>query len=91
MIKLSQNTTLSTITRIITIINIITFCCYDYSVRIGSASVINRYTIVIEVMCNLFFGGEASINIIAYGLVFEQSTYLRSGWNIINFITFIAT
>jgi hypothetical protein len=52
---------------------------------------INRYSISAEVLCNVFFGVEAVLSIVALGLVFEPKTYLRSVWNIVNAATFFAS
>ena len=52
---------------------------------------VNRYNDTIEVICNMYFGVEVAMNIFAYGFLLEPKTFLRSGWNIINLITFLAT
>lgn len=78
--------------RLVTIVNIIAFCLFDYSPRIhGSAPNINRISVSIEVVCNIFFGIETLCEVIAQGFMLEKGTYMRSGWNIINLSTFLCT
>ena len=78
--------------RVVTIINIIAFCLYDYSVRIHHSEqpTINKWSVGMEILCNIFFGAETAMEIIAQGFFLEKKSYLRSWWNIINFVTFIS-
>lgn len=92
MIKLVQSKDMKILIRVLTIVNIIAFCFYDYSVRIyGGWPTINRWSVSIEIICNIFFGFETAMEIIAQGFFLEKKSYLRSGWNAINFSTFIST
>lgn len=52
--------------RIMTIINIVAFCMHDYSTRVyGGEPGINRISVSLEVVCNVFFGIETLFEIIA--------------------------
>jgi hypothetical protein len=73
---------------IIIAINSIALAAYDYRDR-GSLTTRNK---VIEKMLFAFtviFIIEAALKIIAYGFVMTQNTYLRLGWNVIDFIVVI--
>lgn len=39
----------------------------------------------------IFFGVEFLFKVIAYGFIMEESTYLRDGWNILDFIIVVCS
>jgi voltage-dependent calcium channel L type alpha-1D len=40
----------------------------------------------LELLCNLIFTAELLVKVFSYGFVIGEGTYLRSGWNILDFI-----
>lgn len=78
--------------RLITLVNIISVCFQDYSARVfdGYAEK-NRIFITMEIFCNVIFGIEVVFETIIQGFVLDKNSYLRSGWNVANLLTFVAT
>ncbi|CAD8180886.1 unnamed protein product [Paramecium pentaurelia] len=78
--------------RFITFLNIIAVCLYDYQSRINQEDENrNRISITLEIFCNIIFGLECFGSIIIKGFVLGKNAYLKSWWNVVNFLTFIAT
>ncbi|CAD8153287.1 unnamed protein product [Paramecium pentaurelia] len=50
-----------------------------------------RLAISIEVVCNIIFGFDILLFIIAYGVILDKKSYLRDCWNIANVLAFIFT
>ena len=40
----------------------------------------------LELLCNLVFTAELLVKVLSFGFVIGEGTYLRSGWNILDFI-----
>jgi hypothetical protein len=40
----------------------------------------------LELLCNLIFTAELLVKVFSFGFVIGEGTYLRSGWNILDFI-----
>jgi hypothetical protein len=79
------------LSRFVVIVNTIAFCIFDYEIRIqNNVSEMNRISVALEIICNIYFGVELLLNIVAYGFVMEPATYMRDPWNVLNFVSFIA-
>ncbi|CAD8084517.1 unnamed protein product [Paramecium sonneborni] len=78
---------------IMVIVNTIAFCLYDYQIRdsVNNLSYRNIASIIIETICNVFFGIEIIIQCICYGVIMGKRTYLRNIWSCLNFLTFVCT
>ncbi|CAD8086353.1 unnamed protein product [Paramecium sonneborni] len=78
---------------IMVIVNTIAFCLYDYQIRESgnNLSYRNIASIIIETICNVFFGIEIIIQCICYGAILGKGTYLRNIWSCLNFLTFVCT
>ncbi|CAD8070112.1 unnamed protein product [Paramecium sonneborni] len=50
-----------------------------------------RLAISIEVVCNIIFGFDILLFMIAYGVILDKKSYLRDCWNIVNVLAFIFT
>lgn len=50
-----------------------------------------RLAISMEVVCNIIFGFDILLSIIAYGVILHKKSYLRDCWNIANVLAFIFT
>jgi hypothetical protein len=60
------------------IVNVLAFCCLDYSFRVWHDwPTINRVSVSLEIICNIAYGVDMVINIIAQGVVLERNTYFR--------------
>ncbi len=69
----------------IIILNTINLSLYDYSDR-DSLTAKNKILDKIDLVLTYIFLCEAIIKILAMGLVMHRFSYLREGWNVIDFI-----
>lgn len=44
-----------------------------------------------EIIINIFFGFDALLKSIAFGLFMGNKAYLRDTWNVVNFLAFLFT
>lgn len=60
------------------IVNVIAYCLFDYSVRIYDHwPEINRVSVTLEIICNIIYGVDMIMRMIAEGVILEEKTYLR--------------
>lgn len=68
--------------------NTIVLICYNYSDRVCESS-LNIALEKVEIFYTVFLIIEAIIKIIAMGFVFHRRSYLRNGWNALDFVILI--
>ena len=73
----------------IIILNSISLSLYDYSDR-NSTRFYNQTLDKLNLAFTSAFIAEASLKIIANGLILHKGSYLRNGWNIIDAIVVIS-
>jgi Ion transport protein len=70
-------------------INSLILALYDYSDRDNNGTY-NQILDKLNLGCSIIFIGEASIKIIAKGLIWHKEAYLRIGWNLIDALVVIS-
>ncbi|CAI2380762.1 unnamed protein product [Moneuplotes crassus] len=84
-IKVSESWWFETVVIIIILINSIVLGIFDYE-NPGANSIRNHIVIYSEPLFSAVFLAECVIKIIAQGFVMGPETYLRDGWNILDFL-----
>ena len=67
--------------------NSIMLACYDYS---DKSSSVNEIIDIFGAFFTVVFAIEALLKICAMGLVMHKKSYLREGWNIMDFLIVIS-
>jgi hypothetical protein len=74
---------------IVILMNSLSLSLYDYNDR-DSVSNFNQILDLSNVIFTGVFIFEASIKIIARGLIFHPESYLRNGWNLIDSVVVVS-
>jgi hypothetical protein len=75
-------------TTFIIILNSVNLSIYDYSDRDSLTSYNNVLNILNKIFTFMFLG-ESIIKILAMGFIMHENSYLRDGWNILDFFIVI--
>lgn len=76
------------LTTLIIILNSINLSIYDYSDRDSLTSYNNVLDILNEIFTFIFLA-ESIIKILAMGFIMHENSYMRDGWNILDFFIVI--
>jgi Mg2+/Co2+ transporter CorB len=76
------------LTTSIIILNSVNLSIYDYSDRDSLTSYNNVLNILNKIFTFMFLG-ESIIKILAMGFIMHENSYLRDGWNILDFFIVI--
>jgi hypothetical protein len=76
------------LTTLIIILNSINLSIYDYSDRDSLTSYNNVLDILNEIFTFIFLA-ESMIKILAMGFIMHENSYMRDGWNILDFFIVI--
>lgn len=76
------------LTTFIIILNSVNLSIYDYSDRDSLTSYNNVLNILNKIFTFMFLG-ESIIKILAMGFIMHENSYLRDGWNILDFFIVI--
>ena len=76
------------LTTLIIILNSINLSIYDYSDRDSLTSYNNVLDILNEIFTIIFLA-ESIIKILAMGFIMHENSYMRDGWNILDFFIVI--
>ena len=71
------------------LINSVTLAAYDYGDRL-SLTTRNSTIDSISVILTLIYTAEAALKIAAYGFFMNKKSYMRKGWNIIDFVVVVS-
>lgn len=89
MIKIVDSKHFESLMVVVIILNSLSLSLYDYSDRDSNT----RFNQILD-LTNVIFTGvfifEASVKIIARGLVFHPDSYLRNGWNLIDSVVVVS-
>ena len=76
------------LTTFIILLNSVNLSIYDYSDRDSLTSYNNVLNILNKIFTFMFLG-ESIIKILAMGFIMHENSYLRDGWNILDFFIVI--
>jgi len=71
------------------IANSVTLALYDYSDRANESS-INKVIGILTDIFNGIFILECLLKVIAMGFIMHKKSYLRNGWNVIDFVVVVS-
>ncbi len=89
MIKIVDSKHFESLMVVVIILNSLSLSLYDYSDR-DSNTQFNQILDLTNVIFTGVFIFEASVKIIARGLVFHPDSYLRNGWNLIDSVVVVS-
>lgn len=75
-------------TLLVIVTNSFLVAAYDFSDR-GEASLYNQNIHLAQLVCQFIYVAEMVLKIMAMGFFHRRNSYLRDGWNVIDFIVII--